>query len=105
MDDLTPDFIPYSDVCVSDLQALDEHRSLIDQYQYTEATDFVQNDASLERKGFRSSFFNAIEHKIQELQIYLLNKNAEPEDYYSLEEPAPALMNESGKQFWIKPIE
>ncbi len=55
-------------------------------------------------KGFRSSFFNQIENKIRELQIYCFNKTPEPEQYYSYEEPDLEFMKEHNKIFWIKPL-
>lgn len=98
----TPTYEPLSDVSLSDEEALKEHRELINQYKYTEAVEKVNSDALL-KKGFRASFFNTIQSKIQELQIYLLNKNASPDELYSLTEPTEEEME--GKVFWIKPIE
>lgn len=103
MSELTPEFEPYSDITISDSDVLSEHKNLINQYKYTEATEKVNNDATLNKKGFRSSFFNAIENKIKDFQVYLLNKNASPEDYYSLTEPTAEEME--NKKFWIRPIE
>ena len=101
MSELTPSYKPYSDVSIQDMEAISVHKDLINNYNYIEATESI-NTALLERKGFRSSFFNAIESKILELQIYLLNKNARPDEYYSLTEPTDEEMG--NRIFWIRPI-
>lgn len=102
MSELIPNYTPYSNIEIKDKDVIAIHKDLINNYNYTEATNSINNTASLDRKGFRSSFFNAIEKKIQELQIYLLNKNARPDEYYSLTEPTDEEMGE--RVFWIRPI-
>ncbi len=101
---MIPDFKPHNDVTLSDLGTIAEHNNLIKQFKYAEATQRVINDSSLNMKGFRSSFFNQIENKIRELQIYCFNKTPEPEQYYSYEEPDLEFMKEHNKIFWIKPL-
>lgn len=103
MSELIPDFKLHSDIAIADLPAISVHKDLINKYEYTDATNSINNTESLNGKGFRSSFFNAIENKIRDLQIYLLNKNASPDEYYSLTEPTDEEM--VNKIFWIKPIE
>lgn len=102
MSELNIDFIPRSDIELKDKDIIDTHRDLINQYKYVEATEKINNDASMCNKGIKASFFNYIEQKIQELQVYLLNRNAAPDEFYSLTEPTEEQMK--GKLFWIKPI-
>lgn len=53
-------------------------------------------------KGFGASICNAMQNKIREIQIYLLNKTASPDEYYALQEPTEEEMQ--GKLFWIQPV-
>lgn len=101
MSELTPNFTPYSDVEISDKESIKSHSNYVDNGYYEEA--IVLADSKLSGKGFRASFFNAIENKIKEFQVYLLNKTAAPDEYYSLTEPTEEEMD--GKLFWIKPVE
>lgn len=101
MSELTPNFIPYSDVEISDKESIESHNNYVDGGYYEEAITLA--DSELSGKGFRASFFNAIENKIKEFQVYLLNKTALPDEYYSLTEPTEEEMN--GRLFWIKPVE
>ena len=101
MSELTPNFIPYSDVEISDKESIESHNNYVDNGYYEEAITLA--DSELSGKGFRASFFNAIENKIKEFQVYLLNKTAAPDEYYSLTEPSDEEMK--NKLFWIKPIE
>ncbi len=52
--------------------------------------------------GFKASLCNAIQNKLREIQIRLLNKSAAPDEYYSLQEPTEEEMQE--KLFWIQPV-
>lgn len=101
MSELTPNFTPYSDVEISDEELIESHNNYVDNGYYEEAITLA--DSALSGKGFRASFFNAIENKIKEFQVYLLNKTATPDEYYSLTEPTDEEMD--GKLFWIKPVE
>ena len=101
MSELIPNFTPHSDVEISDEELIDSHNNLIKIGKYEEAIALADNELS--GKGFRASFFNVIENKIKEFQVYLLNKTAAPDEYYSLTEPTDAEMGE--KLFWIRPIE
>lgn len=96
-----PNYEPYSDISINDSSTISEYDNLINNYKYSEAKEKVDNDPTLSKKGFRSSFFNEIENKIKELEVYLLNKTASSDEYYSLTEPTDEEM--SGKTFWIKP--
>ena len=101
MSELTPNFTPYSDVEISDKESIESHNNYVDNVYYEEAITLA--DSELSGKGFRASFFNAIENKIKEFQVYLLNKTAAPDEYYSLTEPTEEEMK--NKLFWLKPIE
>lgn len=52
--------------------------------------------------GFKASICNAMQNKLREIQIHLLNKVAAPDEYYSLQEPTEEEMQ--GKLFWIQPV-
>ena len=99
------DYEPYSDTTISDKEIVALHENYIAENNYKKAKEIVDNDASMNKKGFRASFFNAIETKIKELQIYLLNKKASPDEYYSATEPTMDFMKENGYLFWIKPMD
>ena len=101
MSELTPNFTPYSDVEISDKESIEFHNNYVQNGYYEEAITLA--DSELSGKGFRASFFNAIENKIKEFQVYLLNKTAAPDEYYSLTEPTEEEMK--NKLFWLKPIE
>ena len=101
MSELTPNFTPYSDVEISDEELIESHNNYVDNGYYEEAITLA--DSELSGKGFRASFFNAIENKIKEFQVYLLNKTAAPDEYYSLTEPTDEEMD--GRLFWLKPVE
>ena len=95
-------FVPVSDVALSDVELLNQHKALIDGNNYSQATTIL-NNAGYE-KGVRASFINGIINKIQRLGLYLLNSTADPEDYYSIEQPDPNWMRENGKLYWIQII-
>ncbi len=93
-------FVPVSDVALSDMEIISQHKNLIDDKNYGGATALL-NNAGYE-KGVRASFINGIINKIQTLGLYLLNLTANPEDYYSIEQPDPEWMRENGKLYWIE---
>jgi len=105
MSELNINFEPHGDIAISNEETVALHTDNIKNNLYTEAKTVVENDINMNGKGLRASFFNAINHKIQELQIYLLNKTAAPYEYYSLTEPTIEFMEENGYKFWIRPIE
>ena len=106
MSDITPNFVPHSDISLSDMDDVNKHNNLIKQNNYSAATTLAHEcAATISQKGVQASFFNAIEQKIRELQIYLLNKTASPDEYYSLTEPSAEFMKENGYLFWLKPVE
>jgi len=105
MSDLNVNLEIHSDISTSNEETIKAHANYIKQNSYLEAKTVVDNDNGMKGKGFRSSVFNAINQKIQELQIYLLNKKAAPYEYYSLTEPTMEFMEQNGYTMWIKPIE
>lgn len=102
---ITPNFELYSDVVISEQDDINLFEEKIKQGDYKSATTVIEKNNSLSKKGFRASFFNLMEEKIKELQIYLLNKTAEPDEYYSISKPDENFMKENGYIFWIKPVE
>ncbi len=104
MADLTPNYTPCSDTTISDEEIVSLHDTYIKQSKYEEAKTLIDNNTSMNNKGFRASLFNLIEKKIQELQIYLLNKVSAPDEYYSLTEPDADFMKNNNYKFWIKPL-
>ena len=105
MGDLNVNFELHSDIAISNEETITSHESYIQQNLYLEAKTVVDNDTTMNNKGFRASMFNIINQKIQELQIYLLNKKAQPYEYYSLTEPTIEFMEQNGYTMWIKPVE
>lgn len=95
-------FVPVSDVALSDIEILNQHKALVDSNNYTQATTLLNNSGY--NKGVRASFINGIINKIQSIGLYLLNLTADPEEYYSIEQPDPQWMKENGKLFWIEVI-
>ena len=95
------EFKPHSDISLSDKEILEEHDNLIKEGKFQEATKLL-DDANFS-KGIRASFFNLIEEKIKKLQIIILNKLADQDEYYSLTEPTEDEME--GKTFWIQPFD
>lgn len=94
-------FVPHSDMDIDDVNTVEQHKNLIIQNRFSEAITLLDNSGH--KKGFRAAIFNAIQNKLREIQIFLLNKTAEPNEYYSLTEPSEEEMQ--GKTFWIQPIE
>lgn len=97
-------FEPHSDISISNQETIAEHTKYIKQNMYEQAKTVVDEDAGMNGKGIRASIFNIIDQKIQELQIYLLNKKAAPYEYYSLTEPDKKWMEDNGYKFWIQPL-
>ena len=95
-------FVPVSDVALSDVEILNRHKELINQNNYDEATTLLNNSSY--EKGVRASFINGIVNKIVKIGLYLLNLTANPEEYYSIEQPDPVWMKANGKLFWIKVV-
>lgn len=93
-------FVPVSDVALSDVEILNQHKELVDNKDYDGATALLNNSGY--DKGIRASFINGIIKKIQDIGLYLLNLTADPEEYYSIEQPDPEWMRENGKLFWIQ---
>lgn len=94
-------FIPHSDMDIHDMTTVEQHKNLISQNRFSEASSLLDNAGY--SKGFRATIFNAIQNKLRQIQIYLLNKSAEPDEYYSSAEPSEEEMK--GKTFWLQPVE
>lgn len=100
MAELDIGFIPHNDLHPDDLDLTEQHKNLIQNNKFSDAAALLDN--SNYRKGFRASLFNALEAKILELQVFLLNKYAaEPDELYSVKEPSEDEM--AGKTYWVKP--
>lgn len=100
MADFETTFIPHNDMSPDDIPLVKEHDNLIKQNKYEEATALLR-DANY-NKGFVASLFNAIELKLQKIEIDYLNKFvAELDELYSLTEPTDEEMKE--KTYWIQP--
>ena len=95
-------FVPVSDVALSDMDIINQHKVLIDELKYDEAVTLLNNSGY--KKGVRASFVNNLISKIQAVGLYILNFTANPEDYYSIEQPNPEWMRENGKLYWIEVI-
>lgn len=95
-------FIPVSDMALSDMDIVEQHKQLLKNNNYSEATALLDNNNY--SNGMRASLFNEIINRIQTIGLYLLNLTTDPEDYYSLEEPTEDFMKKNGYKFWIKPI-
>lgn len=91
-------FIPHSDMTIQDIETVTLHSNLIDNEKYSDATTLLDNNKY--QKGFRASLFNSLQNKLRDIQVYLLNKTAEADEIYSIEEPTAEAME--GKTFWIK---
>ena len=96
MDNTDIIFTPHSDMSLDNSTVVAQHKTLIDNSNYSDATTLLNNNNYSD--GFRASIFNLMEAKIQKIQLYLLNKFADPEDFYSVEEPTVAQME--GKTYW-----
>lgn len=94
-------FVPHSDMEIHDVNTVEQHKNLIAQNRFSEAASLLDNAGH--KKGFCAAVFNTIQNKLREIQIYLLNKIAAPDEYYSLTEPTDTEME--GKTFWLQPIE
>ena len=105
MSELNINFELHNDILISNEETIKSHTNYAKQHLYAMAKSVVDSDPDMNGKGFRASIFNTINQKIQELQIYLLNKNAAPYEYYSLTEPDKTWMEKNGYLYWIQPVE
>lgn len=99
-DDLN--FTPHSDAGAKEIETIIEHKNLIENNQYSDATALLNNkDYKL---GVRASLLNSIQNKIRKVELYFLNEFvAEKDEYFSIEEPDINFMKENGYSHWIKP--
>lgn len=93
-------FVPHSDMEIDDLETVTRYNSLIKSGRYEDAQKLLLDKGY--KKGFVASFLNYLQDKLRQIQIAVLNKNAAPDEYYSLNEPSEEQMQ--GKTFWIQPI-
>lgn len=95
-------FVPLSDVGANDLEIVNEHKNLINNGNYSDATALL-NNANFE-KGVRASLFNSFQNKLRELELYFLNTFvADKDEYFSYEEPDESFMNDNGYTHWLQP--
>ena len=94
-------FVPLSDVGAGDIDIINEHKKLIKEEKYSEATEYLNNQNF--DKGFRASLFNEIQNKIRKLQLYLLNEFvAAPDEYFSDKEPDEEFVKTNGYTHWLQ---
>lgn len=95
-------FTPHSDVGAFDLEILNEHKTLVLDGNYSDATNLLELESF--QKGVRASLLNSIQDKLRELQLYFLNTYvAEKDEYFSDTEPDTSFMEQNGYTHWIKP--
>lgn len=93
-------FVPWNDTKGSEMPIVNRHTKLIDAGRYSDAVKLL--DENNHHSGFRASLFNMLRTRLLTIAEHLLNKTAEPDEYYSVDEPDPAFMEENGKKFWIQ---
>ncbi len=95
-------FVPHSDVGAFDLETVNKHKNLIDDGNYSDATNLLETKGF--NKGVRASLLNSMQNKLRNLQLYFLNQYvAEKDEYFSNTEPDPSFMEANGYTHWIKP--
>lgn len=95
-------FTPHSDTGVDEINIINQHKNLIQNEKYEEATTLLNNSDF--EKGVRASLLNSIQNKIRKLQLFFLNEfSANKYVYYSDEEPSAEFMEENGYLIWRKP--
>lgn len=92
---------PHSDAEIDDMATVHEHNVLYNENKFSDATTLLETKQY--KKGIVASLFNLMEQKLRNIQIFLLNKQAAPDELYSFTEPTDEQMQE--KMFWIKPID
>ena len=95
-------FVPHSDVGANEIDIVNQHKNLISEGKFSDATALLDNENF--EKGIRASLLNSIQNKVRKLQLYLLNEFvAEEDEYFSDTEPDTAFMEENGYTHWIQP--
>ncbi len=95
-------FKPHSDAGGDEIDVINQHKKLVDNGQFEEATALLETEQF--DKGVRASLLNSIQNKIRKLQLYLLNEFSPNQNvYYSDEEPTLEFMEENGYTIWSKP--
>lgn len=93
--------VPHSDVGASQIDTVKQHKNLIQNNKYSDATALLDN--SNVNRGARASLFNLLQEKIKKLQLYFLNEYvAKKEEYFATDEPDSEFMSENGYLFWMK---
>lgn len=102
MDRTDLNFAPHSDAGAKEIKTINEHKNLIKNNQYSDATALLDNNDY--QLGVRASLLNSIQNKIRMVELYFLNEFvAEKDEYFSIEEPEINFMKENGYSHWIKP--
>lgn len=92
---------PHSDAEIDDMATVHEHNALYNDNKFSDATTLLEAKQYI--KGIVAPLFNLLEQKLRNIQIFLLNKQAAPDELYSYTEPTDEQMQE--KMFWIKPVD
>ena len=91
-------FVPHSDMDIDGVSINEEHKNLIQQGNYSDATTLLEEQGY--NKGFKASLFNSIQNKINVLQNYMQNEYAtENDSYYSDTEPTDEEIGEA--RYWV----
>lgn len=91
-------FVPHSDMDIENSLINGEHKKLIQQSNYSDATTLLEEQGY--NKGFRASLFNSIQNKINVLQDYMQNEyTTENDSYYSDTEPTDEEMGSA--RYWV----
>lgn len=95
-------FVPHSDVGTNDIEIVNQHKNLINEGKYSDATALLESECF--NKGARASLLNSMQNKIRQLQLYFLNEfNPDKDSYISDVEPDEDFMNEHGYIHWLQP--
>ena len=91
-------FVPHSDMDIDGAAINGEHKKLIKQGDYSDATALLNEQGY--NKGFRASLFNSLQNKINTLQNYMQNEyTTENNSYYSDTEPTDEEMGSA--RYWV----
>jgi hypothetical protein len=91
-------FVPHSDMNIENSLINEEHKKLIKQGNYSDATALLNEQGY--NKGFRASLFNSIQNKINVLQDYMQNEyTTENDSYYSDTEPTDDEIGNA--RYWV----
>lgn len=91
-------FKPLSDMGANDKDVIDTHAVLINEGEYTEATNYL-NEENYD-KGARASFFNELTERMNILGTYISNKEYSVDEIYLSDEPTEDV---DKKTWWLQP--